>query len=82
MVESILGGLKGFLDAVVDTALNVLPISPFTEHIDALAELPYLGYLNWFVPVGALVAIGTSWLVAIGIYYAIMIILRWVKAIS
>ncbi|MCL2717165.1 MAG: hypothetical protein FWE14_00060 [Lachnospiraceae bacterium] len=82
MLENILGTLNSAIDSVLELALGVLPKSPFTEHIDNLARLPYLGLLNWFVPVGAFLAIGTSWLVAIGIFYVIKIVLRWIKAIS
>jgi hypothetical protein len=82
MLENILGIIKGAIDSMLETALSILPKSPFTEHIDALAEVPYLGILNWFVPIGAFLVIGTSWLVAIGIFYVIKIVLRWIKAIS
>ena len=61
---------------------NVLPLSPFSKYIDEIAQLPYLSYLNWFIPVGEFVAIGTLWLGAISIFYLYQIILRWVKAIE
>lgn len=82
MTARILGGLKEILDALLDAALALLPASPFAAHIQALGGLPYLGYLNWFIPVGTFLAIGTSWLGAVGIFYLVQIILRWIKAIE
>lgn len=70
--------VKTFLSWV----LNLLPMSPFTKYIDAVETLPYLSYLNWFIPIGALIAIGQAWLVAVGIFYLYSIILRWIKAIE
>ena len=50
--------------------------------ISDLEALPFLGYLNWFVPIGDFIKIGTLWITAIGAYYAWSIIARWVKIIS
>ena len=71
--------LRGkFLQAV----LSLFPLSPFREVIQELGSLPYLGYINWFVPIGDFVKIGTVWLTAIAAYYAWSIIARWIKLIS
>lgn len=64
------------------TLVKVLPVSPFQPYITAFSDLPYLGYLNWFLPIGACIKIGEAWLVAIGLFYLYSIILRWIKAIS
>jgi hypothetical protein len=82
MIEHLMGLLNDFIDALLDITLAVLPTSPFSAHISALAGLPYLGILNWFVPIGAMVAVGAAWLAAVAVYYIIMIILRWLKAIE
>ena len=66
----------------LDWVLKLLPTSPFTRYIDALSTIPYLGYLNWFVPVGTMLKIGSAWLVSISLFYVYMIILRWIKAIE
>lgn len=70
--------VSDFLDAV----LALLPTSPFTRYINALDDLPYLSYLNWFVPVTTFIAIGQAWLTAIALFYVYSIILRWIKAIG
>ncbi len=72
----------GILDKFLQAVLSLFPLSPFRETIDTLAALPFLGYLNWFVPVAEMVAIGLVWLTAIGVYYAWSVIARWIKVIS
>ena len=64
------------------TLMEVLPTSPFQQFLSDFEGLPYLGYLNWFIPVGTFVRIGTAWLVAIGVFYLYSVIMRWVKMIG
>lgn len=65
-----------------DWVLALLPHSPFSAFLDALDSIPWLGYLNYFVPVGTFLAIGEAWLTAIGVFYLYSIILRWIRAIT
>lgn len=62
--------------------LSALPTSPFDKYLDQLAGLDYLGYLNWFIPVGAFVGILVTWTTAVGVFYIYSIIMRWVKMIG
>lgn len=76
---------RGFMELVtrfLGWVCNLLPTSPFVSYIDALEELPYLSYLNWFIPVPTFIAIGEAWLVAVGLFYMYSIILRWIRAID
>ena len=75
-------GMKELLDTFLDWLLTVLPVSPFRAFIDACSDLPYLGWLNWFVPIGQMIAIGELWLTAIALYYMYSIIARWIRAIQ
>lgn len=43
----ILNGLK----QVLILALSILPDSPFRGFLDNMAQLPYLGYINWLIPI-------------------------------
>jgi hypothetical protein len=43
---------------------------------------PYLGYINWFLPFGQMLAFTGAWLTAVLIYYAYTIILRVTQAID
>lgn len=74
--------MKNLLDRFLQAVLSLFPLSPFREVIEELGSLPYLGYINWFVPIGDFVKIGTVWLAAIAAYYAWSIIARWIKLIS
>lgn len=74
--------MKNLLDKFLQAVLSLFPLSPFREVIEELGGLPYLGYINWFVPIGDFVKIGTVWLAAIAAYYAWSIIARWIKLIS
>lgn len=74
--------MGGLLDRFLDWVLGALPTSPFQAFINACGDLPYLGWLNWFVPVGQMVAVGEAWLVAVGLFYLYSIVLRWIRAIS
>lgn len=77
-----LAWMKEILDKFLSGLLSILPLSPFTEAINSIASLPFLGYLNWFLPVGTFLKIGALWLTAIGVYYAYSVIARWIKLIS
>ncbi len=66
----------------LDWVLGLLPASPFVAYIDALERVPFLSYLNYFVPVSSFVAIGEAWLVSVGLFYLYSIILRWIRAIE
>lgn len=65
-----------------DTLVKLLPLSPFQQYIAAFADLPYLGYLNWFIPIGSCIKIGGAWLAVIAAFYLYGIIMRWVKLIG
>lgn len=65
-----------------DFLLTVLPTSPFREFIDEVSDLPYLNYLNWFIPVATMIKISKAWLTAIALFYIYSIVMRWVKMIG
>jgi len=77
-----LAWMKEILDKLLHSVLALFPMSPFLPAIQSLGELPFLGYLNWFFPIGEFIVIGSAWLVAIGLYYAYMVIARWVKLLD
>lgn len=64
------------------TILSVLPKSPIKEILSSVGKPDWLGYLNWFIPVNAIIIMLVIFLSAISIYYLYQIILRWVKAID
>lgn len=74
--------MKQILDKFLDVVISLFPLSPFTPVIQELSSLPYLGYINWFVPIVDFIKIGTLWITAIGVYYAWSVIARWVKLLG
>ena len=78
MWEIICNGINKSIDFIT----TVLPTSPFQYYIRQAEKLPYLGYLNYFVPIPTFIAIGQSWLTCIVIYYLYSVIMRWVKIVG
>lgn len=74
--------MKEMLDKLLAVIVSLLPLSPFAGAIDSLAQVPYLGYINYFIPVGTCLKIGTAWLSAIALFYLYSVVARWVKLIS
>jgi len=65
---------------LLGSILFFLPNDPLRPFIDSMAGGEWLGYLNWFVPIGTMISIGYAWLAAIAIFYTYQVILRWIKA--
>lgn len=68
--------------AIASILIAILPVSPFQNMISSLSELPYLGYLNWFFPVGRVITTLGVWAVAMGVWYGIAWIFRQLDIIS
>lgn len=66
----------------VDFIYKILPLSPFRPYLDQMAGLPYLGYLNWFFPIGDAIKITATWLTVVGTWYSWQVLLRWLKVIG
>lgn len=82
MFKELWNGLINVTNTVLNAILFLLPTSPFAD-IQIPAEVKrILGYVNYFIPIRAMLIIGGSWLSAIGIYYIYQVMLRKVKAIK
>ena len=79
---AIINKLIDFLKQLLGIVFAFLPDSPFQPYISQLAAVPFLGYINYFLPIAEMVAIGMAWLTAVGIYYVWQLALRWLKAIE
>lgn len=73
--------LKNMLQQALQWVVSLMPDSPF-KLLDNSPVAQYLPYLNWFIPFEFIIATFETWLVAIGVYYAWSVLLRWVKAIN
>lgn len=70
------------LDGLGNALKTVLPLSPFRDFLADIADIPYLGYLNWFVPVGDILVVLAAWLGAVALFQLYSIVMRWVKVIG
>lgn len=80
IVESILGEA---LLAVVNVLVAILPTSPFESVMHYFSEFEYLPYINYFIPVEAILAVMELWLGAVGFWYVYCFfakIISWVSS--
>lgn len=70
------------LQNLLDSFLNILPKSPIVYLSTTPQISTIISYINWFCPVYLWISILENWLVAILVWYACQIALRWVKAIE
>lgn len=82
MLKNFWNGIVDIVNDILSAVMMMLPDSPFAnvEIPDEVKQI--LGYVNYFVPIGAMLAIGAGWLAAIGVYYLWQALLRWAKAIK
>lgn len=77
--------LLTFIAAAGSAIASLLPLSPFQQWYESgsLSSVQQgLEWLNWFVPIGDFLAIMTTWLLAIGLFYLYRAALHWIGAIS
>lgn len=74
-------GFTDIANKILNAVLLLLPDSPFADVVIPAEVQKILGYVNFFVPIRAMLIIAGSWISAIGIYYLYQIILRRIKAI-
>ena len=81
-IGKIFNSIAEWFSTLGEKILSIFPDSPFQAITanDQVKEV--LGWLNYFVPVGEMLAIMQAWLVAIGLYYLWMVIARWVKVLG
>ena len=62
--------------------LELLTDSTFSGFINKIISIPYIGFLNYFVPISDFISILTAWGTAIATYYVFSAILRTINAID
>lgn len=67
-----------FKVVVLTAVVALLPASPFVGFSYLIDSIPFIGYLNWFVPIGEIIVIMESWLVIVATYYTILFALNYV----
>lgn len=74
--------LSSLWDSFAGLLTEILPVSPFRPFLDSFRDIPYLGYLNWFVPVRDILVVMSAWCTAIGLFYLYSVVMRWIKVIG
>ena len=69
------------INPILSAILSVLPDSPFTM-LDNSPIKPFLGYVNWFLPMDYILSVFQVWLPCIGVYYIYSVAMRWIKMIE
>lgn len=82
MFESLYTNIVNLVTKLLNAVISLLPHSPFADWIESFNVPNWMGWLNWFFPVGQCLSIMAIWLVAMGLYYLYSIILRWIKVIG
>lgn len=77
--NTILSWVGDKINVVLSMVALLLPDSPF-QLLNKTPISPYLGYINYFVPIDFIVDTLAGWTAAILIYYGLQILLRWIKA--
>lgn len=81
-ISDIGNNILTWVEEKAQVLITLLPTSPFRKAIDLIESIPYMNYIKWFVPIDAAILILMWWGTAITVYYAYMVILRWIKAID
>lgn len=66
----------GYKIIILGIVLALLPCSPFQGMLVVLDQVPFLSYINWFIPIAEISAVVDAWLLIVLGYYAYMFILR------
>lgn len=76
--------LNDFLSGIISILVSVLPQDPFISSIDSLSVNlgEYIGYLNYFIPIGKICDILALWIVAVGAWYVYRALASWLHLVN
>ena len=74
--------MKELFEAFYSLIISVLPLSPFAQFYSQWTTPEWVGWLNWILPVGAMLKVMAAWLGAIALYYVYSVVARWIGLIS
>ena len=75
-------GLTQWVNTLLMAVIAILPDSPFQKITTPAAVSNVLGYINYILPVSAIVTTTVIWMSAVLGYYVIKVILNWLKAVN
>lgn len=74
--------LKDGFQGIVDKIIDVLPTSPIVYLASSPKIKEVMGYVNFFIPIYTMIGLVEAWLIAIVVYYVLVVILRWLKVVE
>lgn len=72
----------GLKIALISVVLALLPSSPFVGFSTLISQIPYLSYLNWFLPISEMLVVMETWLAVVTVYYGILYLLNYVGLVK
>lgn len=78
----LLDAFKAIFNQLYVWLMSFLPNSPFAPWIEEVQNVPFLKYLNWFVPVRRISVVFIAWLAAIAVFYVYQAIMRYIHLIG
>ena len=82
VISFVFNAIISLINTFMHLVETLLPESPFSNLSDLFDNVPFLGILNYFVPIGAILDIFVLWASVMLVYYVASIVLRWLKVIS
>lgn len=67
---------------LISVVLSLLPESPFVGFSSLVSNIPFLSWVNWFLPISEMLVLFESLLVAVAIYYGILYLLNYVGVLK
>ena len=74
--------MKELFETFGQVLISLLPLSPFAEFYATFTAPKWVGWLNWFIPVGAMIKVMAAWLAAIALHYVYSVVARWIGLIA
>lgn len=68
--------------ALAGILIALLPSTPFTEILNGIGDLPFIGEVAWFIPVNSIFTVTTIWASTIGSYFLVSWALRQLDIIG
>lgn len=76
-----MSAISGLFNQIWQGIISFLPGSPFKALISSFSNIPYLSYLNWFLPVTEMLAVMQAWLAVVAVYYVYSGLMRIIRII-
>lgn len=62
---------------IISLVLSLLPMSPFVGFEYLMENIPFLSFVNWFLPISEMIVITESWLIVVAVYYGILYLVNY-----